>query len=102
MTDFSSSLYLGMQHSLQTLQPWSKLTTGKPSLLHKPVQQKIVEYKLARLMGYEQTMLGTSTLHLFWDVFGMLARLPVVIYFDEHVYPIARWGIERAAYRDIP
>ncbi len=101
MIDFSSSLYLGMQHSIHTLQPWSQLTSGKPGLLHKPVQQQFVEYKLADLMGYEQTILGTSTLHLFWDVFGMLSKLPVIIYFDEHVYPIARWGIERSAYHDI-
>lgn len=101
MSDFSSSLYLGMDHSIYTLRPWSQLTTGKPGLLHKPVQQRFVEHKLAELMGYEQTMLGTSTLHLFWDVFGMLSRLPVAIYFDEHVYPIARWGIERLSCQGI-
>ena len=38
-----------------------------------------------------------STLHLFWDLFGMLGKQPVSIYLDEGAYPIARWGAERAA-----
>lgn len=101
MLDFSSSLYLGIDHASHTLRPWSGLTTGKPGLLYKPPRQKWVEDKLAELMGYEQTLLGTSTLHLFWDVFGMLSKMKVVIYVDKHAYPVSQWGVERAACRGI-
>jgi 8-amino-7-oxononanoate synthase len=47
-------------------------------------------------------VLGPSTFHLFWDLFGMLARRPVRIYIDSGLYPIARWGVERAAAQGVP
>jgi 8-amino-7-oxononanoate synthase len=43
-----------------------------------------------------------STLHLFWDLFGLLASDWVRIYMDEGTYAIARWGVERAAARGVP
>jgi 8-amino-7-oxononanoate synthase len=46
--------------------------------------------------------LGTSTLHLFWDLFDVLARDRVAIYTDSAAYPIARWGIERVAAQGVP
>lgn len=47
-------------------------------------------------------MLAPSTLHLFWDLFGVLSGGRVAIYLDAGVYPIARWGAERAAARGVP
>jgi 8-amino-7-oxononanoate synthase len=41
-------------------------------------------------------------LHLFWDLFGMTAGQDVAIYVDSGAYPIARWGVERAAARGVP
>ena len=44
-----------------------------------------------------------STLHVFWDLFRHLAgRRPRAIYMDAGAYPIARWGVERAAARGVP
>jgi 8-amino-7-oxononanoate synthase len=41
-------------------------------------------------------------LHLFWDLFGILAGCRVAIYLDAGAYPIAWWGVERAAGRGVP
>jgi 8-amino-7-oxononanoate synthase len=57
--------------------------------------------QLARLQGCEAATLGTSTLHVFWDLFSVLADRNSVIYADAGVYPIARWGVERAASRGV-
>ena len=40
-----------------------------------------------------------STLHAFWDLFAMLADEGATIHVDAGAYPIACWGIERAAAR---
>ncbi|MGA9416065.1 MAG: aminotransferase class I/II-fold pyridoxal phosphate-dependent enzyme, partial [Terriglobales bacterium] len=58
--------------------------------------------RLARLQTCEHGVLGASTFHLFWDLFGMFARRSVKIYVDAGLYPIARWGVERTAARGIP
>jgi 8-amino-7-oxononanoate synthase len=47
--------------------------------------------------------LTPSTLHLVWDLFVILAtEQPIAIYMDAEVYPITRWGLERAACRGVP
>ena len=97
MLDFTSALYLGMHHPSETLEPWEQFTTGMPAALETPDRARALASNLADLQGCEQATLGTSTLHLFWDLFGMLAGEGVAIYMDDGVYPIARWGIERAA-----
>ena len=51
------------------------------------------------LIGCERAALGTSTLHLFWDLFGTIDARQVVIYADAGLYPIGWWGIERAVRR---
>jgi 8-amino-7-oxononanoate synthase len=53
------------------------------------------------LVGCERATPVASTLHLFWDLFGLLAHDGVRIYMDEGTYAIARWGVERAAGRGI-
>src|SRR5262249_30301220 len=62
-------------------------------------ESRRVAQEIAALQGCERGTLGTSTLHLFWDLFGMLARQRVRIYIDAGAYPIARWGVEREAAR---
>jgi 8-amino-7-oxononanoate synthase len=54
---------------------------------------------VAELQGCERGTLGSSTLHLFWDVFGLITQRPCIVFEDAGVYPIARWGVERAAGR---
>jgi 8-amino-7-oxononanoate synthase len=99
--DFTSALYLGMTHPSSMLKPWEQLTTGRPLALQVPGRQRQVERALARLVGCEQAFLGPSTLHLFWDLFGMLGGSGMNIYLDAGAYPIARWGVERAAARGL-
>lgn len=102
MLDFTSALYLGMQHQADSMHPWQQLTTGKPAALYSPSRQRCVETVLTNLVGTEQAVLGQSTFHLFWDLFGMLAANNIAIYLDRAAYPIACWGAERAAARGVP
>jgi len=102
MLDFTSALYLGLHHPNRCLKPYTQFTTGVPATLKEPPGAEQVADELARLQGCEHGVLGPSTFHLFWDLFGMLARRPIVIYMDDSLYPIARWGVERAAARGIP
>jgi 8-amino-7-oxononanoate synthase len=100
--DFTSALYLGMRHPSSSLRPWSRLTTGKPAVLAPQQRGASLARELAALQGFECASLAPSTLHLFWDLFGLLAREPVRIYMDAGTYAIGRWGVERAATRGVP
>ena len=102
MLDFTSSLYLGLTHSSRSLRPWQQLTLGVPAALRTPLDTPRLESELAGLQGCEQATLGASTLHLFWDLFGMLSGRGHAIYFDQRTYPVARWGAERAIARGTP
>ena len=57
---------------------------------------------LAQLLRCERAVLAPSTLHLYWDLFDVLASDRIAIYVDAGTYPIARWGIERAAAKGVP
>jgi 8-amino-7-oxononanoate synthase len=100
--NFTSALYLGLHHSSGSLRPWPQLTTGVPAALAAPPDAGRIAHQLAQLQGCEHGVLGTSTFHLFWDLFGILAQHPVAICVDAGLYPIARWGVERAAGRGVP
>jgi 8-amino-7-oxononanoate synthase len=102
LLDFTSALYLGLRHPSPSLRPWSGLTTGKPAALESPPGGAIIAGKFAALTGCERATPVASTLHLFWDLFGLLARDQVRIYMDQGTYAIARWGVERAAARGVP
>jgi 8-amino-7-oxononanoate synthase len=101
MLDFTSALYLGLRHPSWSLRPWTQFTTGAPAALRSPVSTQMAAQQVAALQGCEAGTLGTSTLHVFWDLFGILARERVAIYVDAGTYPIARWGVERAAARSV-
>jgi 8-amino-7-oxononanoate synthase len=96
MPNFTSALYLGLRHPSAALRPWSRLTTGVPAALATPPSQVTAAQEVAKLQGCEQATLSPSTLHLFWDLFGLWASEPVAIYLDSGAYPIARWGVERS------
>lgn len=102
MLDFTSALYLGLRHPGWSLRPWSQFTTGVPAALAEPPDADAIAHQLATLQGCEHGLLGASTFHLFWDLFGILARRRVAVYVDAGAYPIARWGVERAAARGVP
>lgn len=102
MLDFTSALYLGMEHSITSLRPWDQFTTGRPAALKTPVRNRRVAAALAELVGCERAVLGPSTFHLFWDLFHVLAEDRVAVFIDAAAYPIARWGAEGAAARGSP
>jgi 8-amino-7-oxononanoate synthase len=95
--DFTSSLYLGFDHESTTLRPWKQLTAGKPAALHTMPGTRSAASDLAVLSGCEAGTLAPSTLHVFWDVFGLWPARRCAIYVDGAAYAIGRWGAERAA-----
>jgi 8-amino-7-oxononanoate synthase len=102
MADFTSSLYLGLRHPSRSLEPWSRLTTGKPAALAVPPGAAAIACELAALQGCEAGTLLPSTLHLFFDLFEMLRHEGVRIYVDAAAYPIARWAAQRVAAFGVP
>ncbi|AQR69910.1 hypothetical protein BZG29_17440 [Janthinobacterium sp. LM6] len=102
MLDFTSALYLGMRHPAAALAPWSSLTLGQPAALQEPPGAQALAASLAALQGCEAACMLPSTLHLFWDLFGMLAAERLVILVDGGSYAIARWGAERAQALGLP
>lgn len=97
--DFTSASYLGLRHPQQALRPWSRLTTGVPAALAEPGSARALAARLAGLVGTERAVLAASTLHAFWDLFVTLGADGLACYLDAGAYPIAAWGIERAAGR---
>jgi 8-amino-7-oxononanoate synthase len=94
--DFSSALYLGLRHPAPLLPAWGALTLGKPAALREPPGAAALCAELARLQGCATTTLLPSTLHLFWDVFAMLAGEPLVVLADGGAYPVARRCAEKS------
>src|SRR2546429_601240 len=90
-----------MRHPSAALRPWGRLTTGAPAALGSPPETPRVEAALASLQGCERAALSPSTLHLCWDLFGLLSPGEVVIHVDAGAYPVSRWGVERAAARGV-
>lgn len=95
MINFTSALYLGLHHPSQILQPWQQLTLGVPAALAEPPGAGEVAQQLAQLQGCEQGVLLPSTLHLFWDLFGMLFQQRAALFLDEGTYAVVRWGVEQ-------
>jgi 8-amino-7-oxononanoate synthase len=84
------------------LRHWDRLTAGAPATLAAPSGADGVARRLAALQGYAAATVATSTLHLFWDLFPILAGDGrVAIHVDAEAYPVARWGVERAACRGV-
>lgn len=103
MLDFTSALYLGLRHPTRSLRPWDSLTTGVPAALGAPTDSAAVARALAALQGCEAATLATSTLHVAWDLLALVAGEDrVAILVDRNVYPVVRWGVERAAWHGVP
>lgn len=98
LLDFTSSLYLGFLHGSRELKPWRQISSGRPAVLQSSATAEHIGATLAHLQGCEAGVVGPSTLHLFWDLFNVLARTErkPAIFFDGGLYPIGRWGVERA------
>ena len=100
--DFTSALYLDMRHPAAALEPWAALTLGKPAALAQPPGAAGLARELADLLGCEAALVLPSTLHLYWDLFAMLAQDAVVLLIDGSAYPIARWGAQQVVARGAP
>ncbi|KQX01811.1 hypothetical protein ASC94_04260 [Massilia sp. Root418] len=100
--DFTSALYLDMRHPCGALEPWQALTLGKPAALEQPPGTAGLVRGLAALMGCQAALVMPSTLHLYWDLFAMLAQETVALLVDGGTYPIARWGAQQAVARGAP
>jgi 8-amino-7-oxononanoate synthase len=94
MLDFTSALYLGLQHPSRTLPAWTSLTLGKPAAMEDPPGAGRVERELAALTGCDEVMLASSTLHAFFDLFAMLARPGTAVFIDQSSYPVSRWAAQ--------
>lgn len=101
MLDFTSSLYLGLQHPAATLEPWAQLTLGVPAALKQPPAADRLSRRLAQLIGCERATLARSTLHLFWDLLGILTRQPAFVCLEAGAYPVGRWAAERVRVRGV-
>jgi 8-amino-7-oxononanoate synthase len=99
--DFTSALYLDFRHASCELRPWEQLTTGVPAALAEPVLARKTAAQMARLTGMEAGVFARSTLHAFWDLVLVLARSRTLVLLDSATYPVARWGVERAAGRGV-
>ncbi len=102
MLDFTSAHYLGLEHPSRALGSFARLTRGVPAALRPTPGSAAVERALAALVGCERAILGTSTLHLFHDLFAAVAGDRISILFDAGAYPIARWGVGGRAGRGVP
>lgn len=102
MIDFTSSLYLGMKHGSAELKTWQQLTAGVPAALYEHDLSKQVGTYVAHMQGLEAGISATSTLHLYWDLFGLLSDKQTVLFIDEKVYPVSKYGIEKLIVKKIP
>lgn len=96
--DFTSALTLGLHHPSATLS-WTRLSTGTPAALRRSIHADRAAQGFADLVGCQRAVVVSSTLHAFSDLFGASWRPPAPIFHDEAIYPIARWGMERAERR---
>jgi 8-amino-7-oxononanoate synthase len=101
VADFTSSLYLGLEHPSSSVAPWRRLTTGAPAALVESEPAVALAEALAALVGGEQAVLMPSTLHVFVDL--LASGLPdAALFWDRALYPVAAWGVELAAARGVP
>lgn len=101
MLDFTSASYLGSEFSSISLHLKTPLTLGKPAFLKEPLLNRWVANQIAKMQGLERGVIAPSSLHLFWDLFGILSK-NYVVFIEENIYPIGQWGTIHADARQIP
>jgi len=95
MIDFASALYLGLAHPAACPGRYTSLTTGVPAALAAAPLAGELAARAAALQGCEAGVAAPSTLHLAIDVFDRLGRTHTLVA-DDGLYPVMRWGLERA------
>ena len=97
VTDFRSSLYLGMRHPARSLGAWTGLTTGVPAVLASTPGTAALEARIRDRLGTEAAVTSTSTLHALVDLRETHPHRVALL--DEHAYPVAWLAAGRAAGR---
>jgi 8-amino-7-oxononanoate synthase len=95
--DFTSSLFLGLQHGSSSLPPWASLTTGVPAVLHEAPVAHRVAAAVAAAQGAPAGVVGRSALHALMDVMGMIPQRGDLVAIDAAAYSLAEWAALRAA-----
>ncbi|MBL0358500.1 MAG: aminotransferase class I/II-fold pyridoxal phosphate-dependent enzyme [Chitinophagaceae bacterium] len=95
MPDFTSSLYLGMHHSAAELEQLQQLTTGVPAALYETRSAKKLASGVAAMQRLDEGLTMPSTLHIYHDLYVLLAQCNVVVFVDKEVYPVSKYGIEK-------
>jgi 8-amino-7-oxononanoate synthase len=96
ITDFTSSLFLGLRHAYVELPPWACLTTGRPPQLDVGADGGLTR-RLASLLGTEDAVLRRSTLHGLLDTIVALAGARGTVVMDDAAYPISHWAAAAAS-----
>lgn len=102
MMDFTSSLYLGMQHNSTEISAWGQLSSGVPAALFEPAQSKLLGSLIANNQGLESGFVAPSTLHIYHDLYSLLSKQWVTVFIDENVYPTSEYNIEKLFLKNIP
>lgn len=102
MLNFCSALYLAWRHPSHALPGWDELTLGEPAALRELPAARRLARGLAQWQGLPGASLCSSTLHLFWDLFGLLAGKNCVLLVDKACYPVLGWGVQRAQAMGVP
>ena len=100
MPDFTSALYLGPQ-ALPPPPAGLLLTSGRPAALAEDARATEAAQEVARRQGLDAGLLAPSTLHLFWDVFGLVPANGIIL-LDQRLYPVGQWGALRGRARGLP
>ena len=95
MPDFTSALYLDLTHANFLGFANMPLTNGKPSVLQEPKLNNWVANQVAQMQGIQEGLLYPSSLHAFFDV-SLCFSTNTIVFIDEKLYPIGKWGLERA------
>jgi 8-amino-7-oxononanoate synthase len=96
ITDFTSSLFLGLRHAYVDLPPWGGLTTGRPPQLDVGAGGGLTR-RLASLLGTGDAVLRRSTLHGLLDTIVALAGGGGTVVMDDAAYPISHWAAAAAS-----
>ena len=94
--DFTSALYLGLEHPARIFPRGVNLTTGKPLALYKPQRYRRLARKMAQLVGVASGHFGTSTLHVYWDLLHTLDPGRQTLWFAPNAYPVSHWVMSMA------
>ena len=93
--DFSSSLYLGFEHSSQEIGRWDNLTTGVPAAIQEHKHASFLANQIAQLQGLERGLIYPSTLHAFTDLFTTWPDSEKFqLFYDSDLYEIGKLGVK--------